>query len=119
MGIDQSQIQVLTPTRKREIGTARLNIRLQAALNPPGKEKEEQAYGDFVFRTGDKVMQIKNNYDIIWKSLMAVPVPACINGDIGRISKIDHHTETMTIDYGISWSPICLNSLAKLNRPMP
>ncbi|MGM9587635.1 MAG: ATPase, T2SS/T4P/T4SS family, partial [Candidatus Limivicinus sp.] len=67
MGIPSEQIQVLSPTRKGGVGTVSLNKMLQAALNPPAPEKKERAFGDFLFREGDRVMQIRNNYDIIWK----------------------------------------------------
>ena len=66
MGIPSDQIQVLSPTRKTEAGTAALNQRLQAALNPPSPGKRERKYGKNLFREGDRVMQIRNNYDIMW-----------------------------------------------------
>ena len=59
---------MLCPTRLYEAGTGNLNTVLQAALNPPGEEKREKAYGDRVFREGDRVMQTKNNYEIAWKA---------------------------------------------------
>lgn len=100
MGIDSSQIQVLTPTRKHEVGTANLNLRLQAALNPPGPDKKEKTYGEFIYRTGDKVMQIRNNYDIMWKSPDGKHTGTGVyNGDIGMIADIDYQAETITIDY--------------------
>jgi exodeoxyribonuclease V alpha subunit len=100
MGIDPSQIQVLSPTRKNQTGTEHLNVRLQAALNPASSEKKEKTYGDYVFRVGDKVMQIRNNYDIIWKSADGFyGGTGVFNGDIGRITEIDFTHETLTIDY--------------------
>ncbi|MCL2201056.1 MAG: ATP-dependent RecD-like DNA helicase [Oscillospiraceae bacterium] len=100
MGIDPSLIQVLSPTRKREAGTASLNLRLREAVNPPGALKKEKQYGDNLFRTGDKVMQIRNNYDIIWKT----PDGMCegmgvFNGDVGYVREIDHDLETLTVDF--------------------
>lgn len=68
MGIPQSEIQVLSPTRKGNTGTRYLNAVLQNALNPPSAEKKEKKFGEIVFREGDRVMQIRNNYDIIWRS---------------------------------------------------
>ena len=67
MGIPADQIQVLSPTRRRSTGTKALNQALQAALNPPLDGKGERRFGDWVFRTGDRVMQVKNNYDILWQ----------------------------------------------------
>ena len=67
MGIAPEDIQVLTPTRKGECGTVYLNRCLQAALNPPGPGKNEKAFGDLIFREGDRVMQTKNNYDVLWE----------------------------------------------------
>ena len=61
MGIPSDQIQVLSPTRKGAVGTVNLNRLLQAALNPPGPDKKERTFGDYLFREGDRVMQIRNN----------------------------------------------------------
>jgi len=98
MGIPSDQIQVLSPTRKGGVGTAALNATLQAALNPAAPTKKERQYGDFSFREGDRVMQIRNNYDILWKKRDCSAVGAGIfNGDIGVITAIDPHMETMTI----------------------
>lgn len=58
---------MLTPTRKGECGTVQLNRCLQAALNPPAPGKNEKAFGDLIFREGDRVMQTKNNYDVVWE----------------------------------------------------
>ncbi len=100
MGIDPSQIQVLSPTKKSQTGTENLNMRLQAALNPASNGKKEKAFGDFIFREGDKVMQIRNNYDIIWKSTDGFFGGAGVfNGDIGQITEIDFAHETLTVDY--------------------
>lgn len=68
MKIPPSDIQVLTPTRKYDTGMAALNVRLQAALNPPSPEKKERRFGETVFREGDRVMQIRNDYDIVLKT---------------------------------------------------
>lgn len=67
MGIPKNDIQVLSPTRKGEAGTKHLNIMLQSALNPHVEGKKEKKFGEIVFREGDRVMQIRNNYDIIWQ----------------------------------------------------
>lgn len=98
MGIDPTDIQVLSPTRKNETGTKNLNHRLQEVLNPADPSKKEKKYGDFLFREGDRVMQIRNNYDILWKRVGGIGSGAGIfNGDIGKITAIDHQEETLTV----------------------
>ncbi len=98
MGIPSDQIQVLSPTRKGGVGTMALNMALQGTLNPPGPTKKERPFGDFSFREGDRVMQIRNNYDIMWKKNDGSAVGTGIfNGDIGAIAAIDPHMETMTV----------------------
>ena len=98
MGIPADQIQVLSPTRKGGVGTVALNQMLQGALNPAAPNKKERSFGDFIFREGDRVMQIRNNYDIIWKKTDGSAVGTGIfNGDVGIIRQIDPSTETMTI----------------------
>ena len=100
MGIPPEDIQVLSPTRKGELGTANLNRALQAVLNPPGKEKKEKLFGDAVFREGDRVMQIKNNYDILWKNSSGTESGTGIyNGDIGVVQAIDPEAETITVNF--------------------
>ena len=98
MGIPSGEIQVLSPTRKGGVGTVALNQMLQASLNPAAPEKKERQFGDFIFREGDRVMQIRNNYDIMWKKTDGSAVGTGIfNGDVGIIREIDPGTETMTI----------------------
>ena len=98
MGIPTDQIQVLSPTRKGAAGTVNLNRLLQAALNPQSPDKKERSYGDYQFREGDRVMQIRNNYDILWKKADGSAVGAGIfNGDVGRIQTIDPASETLTV----------------------
>ena len=98
MGIPSDQIQVLSPTRKGGVGTVALNQMLQTALNPAVPGKKERQFGDFIFREGDRVMQIRNNYDIMWKKTDGSAVGTGIfNGDVGLIREIDPGTETMTI----------------------
>lgn len=98
MGIPADQIQVLSPTRKGAVGTVNLNRLLQAALNPPGPDKKERTFGDYLFREGDRVMQIRNNYDILWKKTDASMVGAGIfNGDVGIIQSIDTGSETLSV----------------------
>lgn len=98
MGIPAEQIQVLSPTRKGGVGTVSLNKMLQAALNPLTPEKKERTFGDYIFREGDRVMQIRNNYDILWKRTDGSEVGAGIfNGDVGIIQSIDTGAETLSI----------------------
>ena len=98
MGIPAEQIQVLTPTRKGGVGTWSLNQVLQTSLNPAAPTKKERGFGDFSFREGDRVMQIRNNYDIVWKKLDGSAVGTGIfNGDIGTIRSISMEMETVTV----------------------
>ena len=98
MGIPAGQIQVLSPTRKGGVGTVALNQLLQGALNPKAPDKKEKQFGDYIFREGDRVMQIRNNYDIIWKKTDGSAVGTGVfNGDVGIITAIDTGSETMTI----------------------
>ncbi|MBR4579076.1 MAG: AAA family ATPase [Oscillospiraceae bacterium] len=114
MGIPSSEIQVLTPTRMGDTGTGALNRRLQEALNPPAPGKKEKIFGQTVFREGDRVMQIRNNYDIVWcrggdrEAIMdgkAAPGSApevgsgIFNGDLGIIARIDSDNELLWIDF--------------------
>ena len=100
MGIPSEQIQVLSPTRKGGVGTMSLNKMLQAALNPPTPEKKERQFGEFIFREGDRVMQIRNNYDIMWKRTDGSEIGTGIfNGDVGTIKEIDPGAETITIHF--------------------
>ena len=98
MGIPASEIQVLSPTKKGGAGTFHLNKILQAALNPPSPEKKEKALGEILFREGDRVMQIRNNYDILWKKTDNSMVGAGIfNGDVGIIQSIDMNLEQVSV----------------------
>ena len=100
MGIPVSEIQVLSPSRKQPTGTKALNLALQAALNPPAEGKREKRFGDFSFREGDRVMQIRNNYDILWKKADGFGSGTGIfNGDIGKILSIDFAEEQLTIQF--------------------
>lgn len=100
MKIPSEDIQVLSPTRKGELGTLNLNKHLQEALNPAAPEKKEKAFGNVVFRVGDRVMQIRNNYDLMWHSAdNRFAGSGIYNGDIGVITQIDLEQETLTVDY--------------------
>ena len=86
----RADIQVLCPSKKGECGTGRLNELLQAALNPKAPDKREHKTGRKLFRQGDKIMQTKNNYDIVWKKFgEPEPGKGIFNGDIGVIEEID------------------------------
>lgn len=100
MNIPPCDIQVLSPTRKGEMGTRYLNRRLQEALNPAARDKREKLFGDVVFREGDRVMQIKNNYDILWHTEDNTQLGSGIyNGDIGHITAIDPDAENLTVSF--------------------
>ena len=97
-------IQVLTPMRKGALGVERLNEVLQKYLNPPEKNKREKEYGNTTFREGDKVMQIKNNYQLEWEitSKYGIPIDkgtGIFNGDMGIIEQINEFAETMIISF--------------------
>ena len=100
MGIPPEEIQVLTPTRRNEMGSVALNAALQAALNPHAADKHEKEFGEKIFREGDRVMQIRNNYDIILKNIAGITCGVGVfNGDVGKIVSIDAATETFIIAY--------------------
>ena len=95
-------IQILTPMRKGILGVDNLNLELQKALNPAGKDKREKEYRKMVFREDDKVMQIRNNYNISWeiKSQYGYVVEdgmGVFNGDVGRIVEINHYSEKVKV----------------------
>lgn len=97
-GIDPlSSIQVLSPSKKGVLGSVSLNRELQKALNPPDMQKMEYVFGKTIFRTGDKVMQIKNNYDIIWSCENGSTGTGIFNGDIGIIERISVKDRVMKI----------------------
>ena len=93
-----NDIQVLCPSRKGECGSINLNKRLQAVLNPPSRDKREVTLAGRVLREGDKVMQIKNNYDIIWTKGKEEG-SGIFNGDIGVIEKIDVVSSAFSVNF--------------------
>ena len=99
MGIPVSDIQVLTPTRKGPAGTENLNRLLQEALNPPKPGQPEIRWGERVFRAGDRVMQTRNDYDILWEKEDGTVGSGVFNGDVGRIQAIDPAGEWLAILY--------------------
>ena len=131
MGFAPSEIQVLTPTRRGETGTYALNRRLQEALNPPSPAKKEKTFGETVFREGDRVMQIRNNYDIVWcrggdfAAIMdgkASPGSAAetgtgiFNGDLGTVLKVDAENELLWIDFDDRLTWYGFDQLAELEH---
>ncbi len=99
-GLSPSQIQVLTPSRRQGAGTAQLNRRLQEALNPATPEKNEKRFGDTVFREGDRVMQIRNNYDIVWERMdNHEQGTGMFNGDVGEILQIFPGQECLIVKF--------------------
>ncbi|MBO5294625.1 MAG: ATP-dependent RecD-like DNA helicase [Clostridia bacterium] len=91
--------QVISPSRKGETGTEHLNVLLQAALNPPSADKREHRYREQIFREGDRVMQIRNNYDMEWERADGSMGTGVFNGDIGVISRINPSAECLEIDF--------------------
>ena len=104
-GCDPFDIQVLVPTRKGALGVENLNARLQEVLNPPERSKSEvMRMAGGIFREGDKVMQIKNNYQLEWEvrgrlNIATESGMGVFNGDVGRIRIIDTFMETMTVEF--------------------
>ena len=100
----QNEIQVMTPTRKGNLGVERLNVILQRYLNPEGPGKNEAEIGGRLFREGDKVMQIKNNYQLEWEvttrfGLTVDSGAGIFNGDTGVITEINTYTETIEVEF--------------------
>ncbi len=98
------EIQVLTPMRKGLLGVERLNQILQRYLNPPDEKKKEKEIGQRLFREGDKVMQVKNNYQLEWEILGRYKIPVdkgvgVFNGDTGIITEINEFAETATVEF--------------------
>lgn len=101
---DIFDIQVMTPMRKGALGVERLNEILQEFLNPPDPKKEEKEAGGVIFRQGDKVMQIKNNYQMEWTSYNRHGIPVdkgagVFNGDMGVVREINSFAELLTVEF--------------------
>ncbi len=99
-----SEIQVLTPMRKGPLGVERLNQVLQRYLNPPSPQKREKDVGDRMFREGDKVMQIRNDYQMEWEILGRYGIPVdkgigVFNGDTGILKEINEFAETASVEF--------------------
>ncbi len=101
---DMLDIQVLTPMRRGLLGVERLNSILQQYLNPPDVKKAEKEHGSRIFRVGDKVMQIKNNYQLEWEistkyGLVIDRGVGVFNGDMGKVIEINSYTEKMKVEF--------------------
>ena len=99
-----SNIQVITPTKKGKLGTKELNTLLQSEINPIEAEKEERIYGDIKYREQDRVMQVKNNYNILWekdneKELKKELGNGVFNGELGVIEKINKEDKTIKVRF--------------------
>lgn len=115
MGIPPEQIQVLSPTRKHLTGTANLNAALQSALNPPQPGKPERRRGSLTYRVGDRVMQIRNNYDVLWRSEDGLRGGMGVfNGDVGTITGMTPEGEITTVNFDghiVEYTPDMLGEL--------
>ena len=114
MHIPAGEIQVISPTRKGETGTANLNRALQAALNPPQPGRREKLSGGSCFREGDRVMQIRNHYDLPWKRANGTSGTGVFNGDIGTIVSIDPKEDQIHVlfdDREVVYEPEMLSEL--------
>ncbi len=117
MGIAPDEIQVLTPTRKGRVGVASLNSILQNVLNPAAEDKKEKKFGEIIFREGDRVMQIRNNYDIMWVTASKLSAGTGIfNGDVGYIVAIDPNKEMLTVDYDGRFAAYGFDMLGELEH---
>ena len=99
-----NEIQVMTPMRKGALGVERLNQILQSFLNPPDKSKAEKEVGGTVYRVGDKVMQVKNNYQMEWEICNRYGIPVetgsgVFNGDMGVVREINDYAELLTVEF--------------------
>ena len=99
MGIPADQIQVLTPTRKGPSGTVNLNRCLQEALNPRKPGVREIQWGERLFREGDRIMQTRNDYDVLWERADGAMGVGMFNGDVGKIRNIDPSGEWLEMDF--------------------
>lgn len=117
MGIPATDIQVLCPTRKYNTGTVNLNRQLQQVLNPSAEGKKERQFGEIVFREGDRVMQIRNNYDIMWKNKNTYESGVGIfNGDVGQIAGVDTAQELMYVDFDDRTATYSFDMLGELEH---
>ncbi len=115
MGIPADELQVLTPTRRGDAGTRALNYALQAALNPPQPGKRERRFGELTFREGDRVMQTRNDYDVVWQKEDGTAGTGIFNGDVGKIARIDPGGELLEIIFDDRTAAYTSDMLAELD----
>ena len=115
MGIPADELQVLTPTRRGDAGTRALNYALQAALNPPQPGKRERRFGELTFREGDRVMQTRNDYDVVWQKEDGTAGTGIFNGDVGKIARIDPGGELLEIVFDDRTAAYTSDMLAELD----
>ena len=115
MHIPADQIQVLTPTRKGPCGTMNLNRLLQEALNPKAPGKREILWGERVFRVGDRIMQTRNDYDVVWQKDDGTVGTGMFNGDVGRIAEIDAGGEWLALDFDGRKAPYSVEMLSEID----
>ena len=115
MHIPAEQIQVLTPTRKGPCGTVNLNRLLQDALNPKAPGKRELTWGERVFRVGDRIMQTRNDYDVVWQKADGTVGTGMFNGDVGRIVEIDQSGEWLALDFDGRTAPYSTEMLSEID----
>lgn len=115
MHIPAEQIQVLTPTRKGPCGTVNLNRLLQEALNPKAPGKREILWGERVFRVGDRIMQTRNDYDVVWQKADGTVGTGMFNGDVGRIVEIDQSGEWLALDFDGRTAPYSTEMLSEID----
>ena len=115
MHIPADQIQVLTPTRKGPCGTINLNRLLQEALNPKAPGKREILWGERVFRVGDRIMQTRNDYDVVWQKADGTVGTGMFNGDVGRIVEIDQSGEWLALDFDGRTAPYSTEMLSEID----
>lgn len=97
-GYESSDIQVLSPVKKGITGVNNMNVVLQGLLNPPSKDKKEKTFGDMILREGDRVMQTRNNYDMLWREFgTGAEGFGVFNGDVGVVENINSDMKSVTV----------------------
>ena len=114
-GLSPSQIQVLSPARRQGAGTIPLNRMLQEALNPPAEGKPEKRFGDTIFRQGDRVMQVRNNSDIVWETVDGKESGmGMFNGDVGEIVQLFPGQECLVVRFDDKLATYTFDMLGEL-----
>ncbi len=114
MGIDPADIQVITPSRQQANGVTALNPVLRDVLNPPAPGKKEKTWGGVTYREGDRVMQVRNDYDIVWNGVDGGV--GVFNGDMGVIRRINTAAETVTVEFPDKTCDYAFGSLGELEH---